>query len=123
MAFDATMRFVLLAQQAAPGGGFEMFQLLVPFGIIMVLYFVIIGGPERKAQRQRQEMIQSLKKNDKVLTSSGIFGVVTNIVAESDEVTLRVDETNNTKLRVLRSSIVRVLSDEGGSKKESESVA
>jgi preprotein translocase subunit YajC len=57
-------------------------------------------------------MISALKKNDRVVTAGGMYGVVTNLQRESDEVTLRVDETTNTKIRVTLSSIARVLGDE-----------
>jgi preprotein translocase subunit YajC len=101
----------VLAQQG-PGGGLEILNLFLPLGIIVVLYFVLIQGPQRKEQRARMDMLQNMKKNDKVLTNSGIFGVVTNVQSDNDEVTIRVDETTNTKLRVLRSSIARVLAED-----------
>ena len=57
-------------------------------------------------------MLSALKKNDHVLLTSGIYGVVTNVYEDGDEVTVRVDETSNTKLRVTRSAIAKVISDE-----------
>ncbi len=57
-------------------------------------------------------MLAAVKKNDRVVTAGGIYGVVTNVHQEADEVTVKVDEATNTKLRVTLSSIVRVLGDE-----------
>ena len=57
-------------------------------------------------------MLTNLKKNDHVLLTNGIFGVVTNIRPDADEVTVRVDESSNTKLRVTRASVARVIVDE-----------
>ena len=53
-----------------------------------------------------------MKKNDRVVTIGGIYGVVMNVHREADEVTLKVDETTNTKLRVTLSSIARIISGE-----------
>ena len=52
-----------------------------------------------------------MKKNDRVLTASGIYGVVTNVHREANEVTVRVDEATNAKLRMTLSSIAEVLGD------------
>ena len=57
-------------------------------------------------------MLGGVKKNDRVVTTGGIYGVVANVHREADEVTMKVDETTNTKLRVTLSSIARVLGDE-----------
>jgi preprotein translocase subunit YajC len=77
--------------------------------MMILLYFMMIRGPKKKQQQQKQ-MIQSLKKNDRVQTIGGILGTVLDV--KDDEVTLKVDETNNTKIRVVVSAIGRVLSEE-----------
>ncbi len=64
-------------------------------------------------------MQSNLKKNDHVITIGGILGVVVNAQPGSDEVTLRVDE--NTRIRVLRSSISRVQSSEKSAEENKES--
>ena len=56
-------------------------------------------------------MIQTLKKNDKVRTVGGIIGVVVDV--KDDEVTLKIDESNNTKIKVVASAIGKNLSNEG----------
>jgi preprotein translocase subunit YajC len=53
-----------------------------------------------------------------VVTIGGIFGVVVNVQKDSEEVTIRVDESRDTKLRVLRSAIARVLRDEDSADKK-----
>ena len=47
-------------------------------------------------------MLENLKKNDRVVTIGGIFGVVVNVQKGSEDVTVRVDESRDTKLRVLQ---------------------
>ena len=68
--------------------------------------------PQRREQARRQTMLAAVKKNDRVVTAGGIYGVVTNVHREADEVTIKVDEATNTKLRLTLSSITRVLGDE-----------
>jgi preprotein translocase subunit YajC len=55
-------------------------------------------------------MIQSIKKNDKVRTVGGIIGIVVDV--KDDEIVLKVDESNNTKIRVMASAIGKNLSNE-----------
>ena len=85
-------------------------QLLFIGGIFVVMYFILFREP-RKRQRQQQQMIQSIKKNDKVRTIGGIIGTVVDV--KDDEVVLKVDESNNTKIRIMASAIGKNLSNEG----------
>ena len=84
--------------------------LIMVVGLIAIMYFVMFREP-KKRQRQQQQMIQSLKKNDKVRTIGGIIGIVVDV--KDDEVTLKVDESNNTKIKVAVSAIGKNLSNEG----------
>ena len=77
----------------------------------MLFYFLMIR-PQRREQSRRVQMLGGVKKNDRVVTIGGVYGVVANVNREADEVTLKVDETTNTKLRITLSSIARVLGDE-----------
>ena len=100
---------------AAGGGGGDSSLMLVqfaPFIAIAVLFYFMLIRPQRREQARRLEMLSGVKKNDRVITAGGIYGVVTNVYREADEVTLKVDEATNTKLRVTLSSIARVLGDE-----------
>ena len=54
-------------------------------------------------------MIDALKKNDKVLTTAGIYGTVVSVDAEHDRVVLRVDDDRGVKVAFTKASIVRVL--------------
>jgi preprotein translocase subunit YajC len=119
--FWSATDWVLLAQDGgnAPGGS-PMFMLM-PLVLLGVFYIFIVYRPQRREQAQRQAMLADLKKNDHVLLNCGIFGVVTNIRSDADEVTVRVDESSNTKLRVTRASVARVIVDEPADKAESGS--
>ena len=105
------------------GGGF--LGGMLPFMLMMLAVVVIMtlfsGRPQRKEQAKRQEMLEKLQKNDRILTAGGIVGTVANIDKEKDMVTLRIDEANNVKIKMVRSSIARVLTDEDKKGIEKES--
>jgi preprotein translocase subunit YajC len=82
------------------------------FGMLFLVFYFIVMRPHKREQAQRKAMLAGVKKNDRVLTIGGIYGVVTNVQRESDEVTIKVDESTNAKLRVTLSSIARILGDE-----------
>ncbi len=82
--------------------------------IIIVLmfvfgYMILFRGP-RKKQQQHKQMVQTLSKNDKVRTIGGIIGTVVDV--KGDEVTLKIDESNNTKIKIASSAIGRNVSKE-----------
>lgn len=80
--------------------------------MFVVMYLLLFRGP-RKKQQQHTRMVKSLQKNDKVQTIGGIIGTVVDV--RDDEITLKIDESNNTKIRVVSSAIGRNLSQEKGS--------
>lgn len=94
--------------------GFGAF-LPAMIGVIVLYYFLFIR-PDRKKQVEQRSQLDSLKKNDRVLTIGGIYGVVMNVQRDADEVTLKIDETNNTKIRVTFGSIARIVGDTPASK-------
>jgi preprotein translocase subunit YajC len=94
--------------QNEPGSPFGAMGAFVPILLIFgALYFIMIRPAQKREQNQRLSLLASLKKNDKVLTSGGIIGIVALVNEKEDEVTLKVDESSNVRLRVLKSSIVR----------------
>jgi len=115
--------FVLLAQekganQPAP----SLWDLpWIPFAIIGVMFYFMLIRPERKKRKDLTSLLDNLKKNDRIVTIGGIHGVVVNVANDSDDVTIRVDEGNNTKLRVSRSAISRVVGDEKSTDQDSAS--
>ena len=90
-----------------PGFGYQ--QIIFLGLMLVVFYFLIFRGP-RKKQQEHKQMVQSLSKNDKVRTIGGIIGTVVDI--KSDEITLKVDESNNTKIKIAPSAIGKNLSKE-----------
>jgi len=102
----------------AAAEGPNIFSLLMPIVMIGVLFYLLIVRPEKRKQSDVAKMQANLKKNDHVVTAGGILGVVVNASQGANEVTLRVDD--NTRIRVLRSSILRVVSADKPAEEEKE---
>jgi preprotein translocase subunit YajC len=79
--------------------------------LIMIAFYFIMLRPQKNEQKKRLELLNNLKKNDRVVTIGGIYGVVMNVRREADEVVLKIDESSDTKIRVLVSAIARVIVD------------
>ena len=86
------------------GGSYQFIFLALMF---VMMYFILFRGP-RKKQQQHKQMVQTLSKNDKVRTIGGIIGTI--VAVKGDEIVLKVDESNNTKITVSASAIGRNLS-------------
>jgi preprotein translocase subunit YajC len=81
---------------------------LVPFLLIFVIFYFMLILPQQKKQKQQKTMMEALKKGDKVITASGIWGTVTNL--GKDTVTLQI--ADNTKIKMQREHIARLRSEE-----------
>jgi preprotein translocase subunit YajC len=104
------------AEPNAPGGiGLSM---LMPFALIGLLFYFLILRPEKRKQADHKSLLEAIKKNDRVVTIGGIYGVVANVQRDADRVSLKIDEANNTKIDVTFSAIARVISDEPAAEKK-----
>lgn len=92
------------------------FVQYLPLIAIAAAAYLLLFRPERERMRKQQDMLTALKKNDRVVTSGGIYGTVANVEREADRVSLKVDDAANVKITVTLSSIARVLdaSADGG---------
>lgn len=93
--------------------------LILPVGLLLIFYLTFIA-PERRRRAEEAKMMASLKKNDRVVTVGGIHGTVVATASDSDVVTLRVDESSNTRLKVNRSAIAKITTPPKDKEKESK---
>jgi preprotein translocase subunit YajC len=98
----------LVVAQGDDQGLRQLLGLVFPMVVIGVLFYMMLIRPERQKQATHQQMLSNLKKNDRVVTVGGIKGIVSNVQKGSDEVTLNIDESTGTKIRVTLASIARV---------------
>jgi len=105
------------AKTTAPGQGLDPSFLFLMLGIFFLFYFLFIR-PMKRQEQERNSMISSLTKNDKVLTTGGIYGTVISMSDKEDEIVVKVDD--NVRLRMTRSSIARNITKEDAAKEARE---
>jgi preprotein translocase subunit YajC len=98
--------FALIQAQQNP---FNPSTLIFLALIFVVFYFMMIR-PQQKRAKEREKMLNSIKKGDKVITSSGIHGKV----VSTDEKTLLVDVGDNVRLKFERSAIGTITREAAG---------
>jgi preprotein translocase subunit YajC len=65
---------------AAPGNGqSNPLMGLVPFLLVLVIFYMLILRPQQKRQREHKSMLESLEKGDRVLTTGGLYATVLNV--------------------------------------------
>ena len=74
---------------------------LMPIILIFVVFYFLLIRPQKKAQAEHKKMIEGLKKNDEVITNSGIHGIIANV--KDATVTLKVDD--NVKIEIQKNSV------------------
>jgi preprotein translocase subunit YajC len=92
------------AQNAAPAGGDGFASLLLIGGMFVLMYFMIIR-PQRKRQKEHQNLMTNLGKGDEVVTSGGIVGKVVKV----DESYMVLEVSNNVELKFQKQSLHAVL--------------
>jgi len=94
-----------------PGSPYTMFILLG--GMFLVFYLLLIRPQQKKqkqAERRKQEMLDNLARNDQVMTIGGIIGFVVSV--GDDDITLRIDDKTDARMRVTRDAISKVVRDD-----------
>lgn len=100
----------------APAGGAGGFGGFLPFLLIGVVFWFLIIGPERKNRKKREVMLGALKKGDKVMTTGGLYGRVSDL--RDDVVFL---DTGDVVLKFSRAAIQGIVDgDEAKSLKETK---
>ncbi|MCP9445947.1 MAG: preprotein translocase subunit YajC [Nitrospira sp.] len=87
---------------------------LVPFILIFIIFYFLLIRPQQKKQKEQKALIDALKKGDKVVTSSGIWGTVTNLGKQT--VTLQI--ADNTRIKIQRDSIARLRGEDEDKEKD-----
>lgn len=98
------MLLLMGSSGAEAGGGNFFFQFVTPFLLMFVVLYFLMIRPQQKRQQEIQQMINSLQKGDKVITSGGIYGTVVGV--KDDIVVLRIAE--NVKVEFQKSAVIAV---------------
>ena len=94
--------FLVALGTPSPGGAPSPWLQLIPFLLILGIFYFVMILPMRKRQQKVQDFQSSLKVGDKVITSGGIFGSVTRVSEQS----IQLQVANNVRIEVSRPAIV-----------------
>ena len=118
MMLSSTSQLALLAQEEAARELTPLQQILgnplIPIVGLFFLYYFIVLAPERRRKREETVMKSLLKKNDRIITIGGIHGTVVAAPADSNVITIRIDESGSTRVKINRSAIATIVSDKEG---------
>lgn len=119
LALQQAVQMAVSAQTPATGAsgtgspfGSMGFMLVAMLGVM----FFIVWMPNRRREKERQQMLDSIQKGDKVVSAGGIFGTV--VGSDQLKVVVRISEEPPVKVEFLKTSISRVLKDEETDKKK-----
>lgn len=93
-----------------------MMWFFVMLPVFLVIVWLFMMNPQKKQEERMQKMLNSLEKNDKVMTVGGVIGTVHSIDKEQNEIVLKVDEASNTKIRFHLTAVNTVFPKENSGK-------
>ena len=105
------MTAIALLLQTGSGGTAAFLINILPIAAIFLVFYFLVIAPASKQRKKTAEMLGSLKKGDRVVTSGGIYGTVQGV--ETDVVYLKIAE--NVKVKVARSAITGIQPGESAS--------
>lgn len=89
-----------LAMAAPPGQGSPLLQF-VPFVLVLAIFYFVILLPMKRKQKKVDEFLNALKVGDKIVTSGGLYGAITDL----DGAVIRVEIAQNVRVRMSRAAV------------------
>jgi preprotein translocase subunit YajC len=96
--FDSFLLAMAAPQEGAPSPWLQ----LIPFALILGIFYFVMVLPMRKRQQKVQAFLAALKVGDRIITSGGIHGSITRVSDQS----VQLQVANNVRIEVSRSAIV-----------------
>jgi preprotein translocase subunit YajC len=90
----------VFAMGAAPDSG-SLWVQFVPFAIVLAIFYFIILLPMKRKQQKVQTFLDSLKVNDRVVTTGGIYGLITKL----SEQTVQLQVAEKVRIEIAKASI------------------
>ena len=92
----------LLAMGAPPQGGASAWVQLIPFVLVLAIFYFIILLPMKRRQQKVQAFLAALKVGDRVVTSGGLYGTITRITDQS----VQVQIADKVRVEISRNAVV-----------------
>lgn len=97
--------FLLMAQPQGGNPTDSLISTLIMFALIIGIFYFMILRPQQKRQKERQKMLEAVKKGDKVVTAGGLHGTVAGL----DEKTILLQVADNVKMKFDRSAVNTII--------------
>ncbi|MDI6778711.1 MAG: preprotein translocase subunit YajC [Bacteroidota bacterium] len=94
------LNLIAMTPQGGDAGG-GIFSTIIMFALIIAIFYFLIIRPQHKRQKERQKLLDSVQKGDKVITLGGVHGVVEGV----EDKTLLLKIADNVKVKIERSAI------------------
>ncbi len=98
---DIAYAFGQAGGAAAPGGGGLLATPLVPIILMLGVMWFFLIRPQQKKQKEHREMLVSLKKGDRIITSGGLYGRITGLT----EASLTIEIADKVRVKVSRAHV------------------
>lgn len=99
------------AQTAQQGGAFMQ---MVPLILMFVIFYFLLIRPQQKKAKEHRQMIDDLKKGDRIITTGGIYGTITSL----DETTLTVEIADKIRIKLVRGNVAGLAGKPAAEKKD-----
>jgi preprotein translocase subunit YajC len=86
---------------AAAGQGAGGFGGLVPIVLMFVIFYFLLIRPQQKRNKEHRQMVENLKRGDRIVTSGGLFGTITGM----DETSLTLEIADRVRVKVARGNV------------------
>ncbi len=101
--------FIAQAQAASPAaGGPNPIASFIPLILIFVIMYFLLFRPQMRRQKEQQRVVSALKTGDRVVTGSGIHGLISNV----KDTTVILKVADNVKIEIEKSAVTSVLKSE-----------
>jgi len=95
------VRFVL-AMAAPPDGGVSPLVQLIPFALILGIFYLVILLPMRRRQKKVDQFLSALKVGDRVVTSGGLYGSITKLGDKA----IQVQIADKVRVDIARTAVI-----------------
>lgn len=99
---------------AAPSGSENPLGILLPFAVLILIFYFLLIRPQSRQRRKTQEMLANLKTGDRIITNGGVLGTIVGF--GNDVVQLQV--ASQVRIEVVRTAIASLQRDESAAAKK-----
>ena len=101
------MKLLSVFLQAPAAAGGNMLMQLLPFALIIVVFYFFMIRPQMKRQKELKNFRESLQKGQKIVTTGGIYGKITDI----QETTVSIEIAENVRVKIDKAAVITDYSD------------